>query len=139
MADMNESKRAFLAANSRGVLTTLKRDGRPQLSNIVYWSDGSTVQLSVTGDRAKTRNAMRDPRVSLHVTDDGFGRYVVAEGTAVLVPVERPRDEAGLQLEEVYRQVSGGEHPDWDEFHQAMVDERRVLMSFAIEHLYGTA
>jgi PPOX class probable F420-dependent enzyme len=66
---------AVIADNSLGVLATLKRDGRPQLSNITYYFDArnTTIQVSVTEPRAKTRNLRRDPRASLLVSsDDGW-------------------------------------------------------------------
>lgn len=128
----------FLRKHQRGVLATVKRNGRPQLSNVVYAFDGARVLISTTDDRAKTRNARRDPRVSLHVTDDSFRHYVVVEGDAdVTQPAQAPGDAVCRQLEEIYRMIAG-EHPDWDEFRRAMVAERRVVLSFAVEHAYGT-
>src|SRR3954447_6133868 len=90
---MTEQDRAvaFAATRRLGVLTTLKRDGRPQLSLINYAIDveGPTVRVSVTDDRAKTRNVRRDPRVSLLVTSDDGWSYAVLEGDAELGPVAR--------------------------------------------------
>jgi len=76
----------LVAAHNRAVLATIKRDGRPQLSNVIYaWDPGTqTARVSVTADRAKTRNAARDPRVSLHVSATDFWSYAVVEGDAVL-------------------------------------------------------
>lgn len=128
----------FLRSERRGVFVTLRRNGRPQLSNIAYFFDGRSVRISVTDGRAKTRNARRDPRVSLHVTDGSFGRYIVAEGVAtVSAPVASLRDTTSMELEDVYRGVAG-EHPDWDEFHRAMLDDRRAVIGFMPEHVYGT-
>jgi PPOX class probable F420-dependent enzyme len=64
----------FVADNRWGVLATIKADGRPQLSNIGYAYDraAGVVRISVTADRAKTRNLLRDPRASLHVTSSDF-------------------------------------------------------------------
>ena len=53
-----------------GVLVTTRRDGRPQLSNITFVvEENGLIAISVTASRAKTANARRDPRVSMHVTD----------------------------------------------------------------------
>lgn len=135
---MTPEQDAFLRSERRGVFVTLRRNGRPQLSNIAYHFDGRSIRISVTDDRAKTRNARRDPRVALHVTDGSFGRYVVAEGLAeVSLPVTTLRDETSIELEEVYRGVAG-EHPDWDEFHHAMLNDRRAVVGFVPEHVYGT-
>ncbi len=76
--------------------------------------------------------------MSLHVTSDDFWRYVVVEGRAELTPPSRrPGDEVGLRLVEIYERISGGPHPDWDEFLQAMVAERRLVLAFSADHVYG--
>lgn len=129
----------FLAGAQKGVLVTIKRDGRPQLSNVVYGFDAGSgrVRVSVTADRAKTRNVARDPRVGLHVSSPDFWSYVVAEGDAELTAVAGdPADAAVEDLVDLYRSLSG-EHPDWDDFRSAMVRERRQILSFAVTHAYG--
>lgn len=131
---------SFLADRHWGVLVTLKRsDGRPQLSNVGYAVIDGVVRISVTDDRAKTANLRADPRVSLHVTSDDFWTYVVAEGRAELSPVAaEPGDEVTTALLELYEAVQGSPHPDPEEFHQAMVDDRRLQISFRPENLYPT-
>ncbi|MEU2348988.1 PPOX class F420-dependent oxidoreductase [Modestobacter sp. NPDC049651] len=128
---------AFVAAHRWGVLATLKRDGRPQLSNVGYsWDDG-LLRISVTADRAKTRNLLADPRASLHVTSPDFWSWVVAEGTAELTPpCADPDDATADELVAYYRGVSG-EHPDWAEFRRAMVAERRLVVRLRPTHAYG--
>ncbi|EKF24400.1 putative pyridoxine/pyridoxamine 5'-phosphate oxidase [Mycolicibacterium hassiacum DSM 44199] len=130
---------AVIAGNSLGVLATIKRDGRPQLSNVSYHFDPRdlTIRVSITEPRAKTRNLRRDPRASLHVSADDGWSYAVAEGNAVLTPpAASPDDEVVEGLIALYRDIAG-EHPDWDEYRRAMVDERRVLMTMPISHVYG--
>jgi PPOX class probable F420-dependent enzyme len=128
----------FLAASHRGVLVTLKKDGRPQLSNIAYYvTDAGRVHISVTADRAKTRNAARDPRVSMHVTSKDFWSYVVVEGDAELMPVTTDPHDATAEALVAYYQAVSGEHPDWDEYRAAMISERRQILSFAVTHAYG--
>ena len=84
----------FVAGSRNGVLVTLKRDGRPQLSNISYAAgDDGVVRISITDSRAKTRNLRRDPRASLHVTSEDFWQYVVIEGSAELTPVAAAPDD----------------------------------------------
>jgi PPOX class probable F420-dependent enzyme len=95
----------FVAAHRHGVLVTLRRDGRPQLSNIFYLAgpDG-TVRVSVTDDRAKTANLRRDPRAQLYVTRDDFFAYVVLDGTASLSPVAGEIDDPVVdELVDMYR------------------------------------
>ena len=131
---------ALLGGNSLGVLATVKQDGRPQLSNVSYHFDPRelTIQVSVTEPRAKTRNLRRDPRASIHVSSDDGWAYAVAEGDAVLTPpAATPEDDTVEGLVALYRTISGREHPDWDDYRRAMVDDRRVLMTLPVSHVYG--
>lgn len=130
---------ALIADNSLGVLATLKREGRPQLSNVTYHFDPRTltIEVSVTEPRAKTRNLRRDPRASLLVSSEDGWAYAVAEGDAVLTPAAASADDDTVEaLVGLYRNIAG-EHPDWDDYRQAMVVERRVLVRLPITHLYG--
>ncbi|MGF7122209.1 PPOX class F420-dependent oxidoreductase [Rhodococcus sp. AG1013] len=141
-ADTQRPLLDLVASQNRAILATLKRDGRPQLSNIIYaWDPESrTVRISVTADRAKTRNASRDPRVSLHVSAPDFWSYAVIEGDAELTPVAAdPGDATVDELIAVYRAATGGEHDDWDEFRRAMVAERRRVLRVRADHVYGMA
>lgn len=122
----------YVRANHQGVLATLKRDGRPQLSNVSYLLDeDGEVKISVTRDRAKVHNARRDPRVAMTVVGENWYRYVVVEGAARLI-----EDDPGPLLRHVYRGVTGGEHPDWEEFDAAMVRDGRLVLAIAVERLY---
>lgn len=84
---------ALISGHSLGVLATIKRDGRPQLSNVSYHFDprSMAIQVSITEPRAKTRNLRRDPRASILVDADDGWSYAVAEGTAELTPGGRAR------------------------------------------------
>ena len=129
----------FARDHRRGVLITLKADGRPQSSNIVYGVEGDTVRISVTDGRAKTANLRRDPRASLHVNRDDFWAYVVLEGDAELSPVAaRPDDPTVEELIDLYRAVQG-EHPDWDDYRAAMIRDRRVVLRLRPTRAYGMA
>ena len=135
-----EALRSLVRSRRQGVLVTLKRDGRPQLSNVSYTvGDDDVIRVSVTDSRAKTANLRRDPRASLHVTRDDFYAYAVVEGTATLTPVASAPDDATVdQLVQYYREVAG-EHDDWDEYRRAMVADGRLLVELPIERLYGMA
>jgi PPOX class probable F420-dependent enzyme len=128
----------FVRAHRQGVLASLKRDGRPQLSNIVYAIDeDGTIEVSVTDTRAKTANIRRDPRVSLHVSREDFWAYAVIEGNAELTPVAAgPNDDTVNSLVDYYRRTVG-EHPDWDDYRRAMVDDRRLILRIRPTHAYG--
>ena len=122
---------AFAADRSKGVLITLRRDGRPQSSNIVYVMDGPVARVSITDDRAKTRNLRRDPRAVLHINSDDFWSYVALDGVVELTPVTTtPGDEVGRELADVYERAAGKPHPNWDEYFEAMVKDKRLVMRF---------
>jgi PPOX class probable F420-dependent enzyme len=123
----------------RGVLATLKADGRPQLSNIMFGIDpDGVVRISVTATRAKTANMRRDPRVSLHVTAADFWSYVVLEGEAELTAVAAAPDDATVdELVALYRDLQG-EHPDWAEYRSAMVADERLVLRMRATRAYGS-
>lgn len=129
----------LVAAEKGGVLATLKRDGRPQLSNVnhAYYADEGVIKVSLTDDRAKTKNLRRDPRASYHVTSADRWAWTVAEGTADLSPVAAdPHDATVEELIQLYRDVQG-EHPDWEDYRRAMVRDRRVVLRLRVERAYG--
>jgi PPOX class probable F420-dependent enzyme len=130
---------AFVAEHRWGVLATIRGNGRPQLSNVGYAYDPAQrlFRVSVTADRAKTKNLLADPRVTLHVASKDFWTWVAVEGTAELTPVAAdPQDATADELVAYYRGASG-EHPDWDEYRAAMVADRRLVVRFTPEHTYG--
>jgi PPOX class probable F420-dependent enzyme len=131
----------LIANHSTGALATLKRDGRPQLSNVSYsyFPDSRLIKVSITATRAKYHNLQRDPRASFYVTNPDFWAYAVAEGVADLSPVARqPDDPTVEELIELYRRISG-EHPDWDDYRRAMVADQRVVLRLPVERVYGMA
>ncbi len=128
----------YAAPLGKGVLATVKRDGRPQLSNVMFAVIDGVILISVTDTRAKTRNMRRDPRVSLHVTAPDFWSYVVFEGDARLTPVATaPDDQTVDELVGTYRAMVG-EHPDWEDYRAAMVVDRRLVVHLSPTHVYGT-
>lgn len=122
--------REFLRHNHRAVLQTRRSDGSPQLSPVVCSLDDSgRAVVSTRETSAKARNARRDPRVSMCVFGEGFfGEWVQVDGTAEVISLPEAMD--GLVA--YYRSV-GGEHPDWDDYRRAMVEEARVLIAVTIE------
>ncbi len=137
--DKSDALATIVEAGHLGVLATLKRDGRPQLSNVSYTYDPAQelIRVSVTADRSKTANLRRDPRASVLVNADGGWSYAVAEGSAELMPVASdPNDASVDELVSIYRAI-GGEHPDWDEYRAAMVADRRIPLLIHVERIYG--
>ncbi len=133
-----EQSLALVAGQRLGVLVTLRGNGRPQTSNVVYAIRDGQVRVSLTEDRAKTKNLRRDPRATLHVSTADGSAWAAVEGTAELLAVTTtPGDAVGRALGELYVDIGGSEHPDWDAHHRAMVDERRLLLTLSLAYGYG--
>ncbi len=125
-------------ATSRSVLVTLRRDGRPQLSNVVHAvDDDGVVRVSTTADRAKTHNLRRTPWACLKVDGETFWSYAVLEGDVSLSDVASAKDDAAVEeLVELYRSISG-EHADWDDYRRTMVADRRLVVRLRPTYAYG--
>jgi PPOX class probable F420-dependent enzyme len=122
----------FIRRNHHAVLATIKRDGRPQMSHISYLlDDDGKIKISVTLDRAKTRNLLRDPRASLSIVADAWSEYLVVDGTCEVV-----QDDAVPLLRHVYEGIVGKPHDNWDAFDASMVRDGRVVLVITIERIY---
>ena len=135
-----EIEKALAAARARNqsVLTTIKRDGRPQLSNVLHGVDEhGVIRVSTTTDRAKYANLRRTPWAAVLVDGESFWSYAVVEGDVTLSEVAAdPHDAAADELVELYRSLSG-EHDDWEDYRAAMVRDRRVVVRISPTHAYG--
>ncbi|MGW4461271.1 PPOX class F420-dependent oxidoreductase [Micromonospora sp. NPDC004704] len=120
----------FLAPRHRAVLLTTRADSRPQSSPVACGVDTSgRIVVSTYPERAKAANIRRDPRVSVCVlSDDWNGPWVQVDGTAEVLDLP----EALEPLVEYFRCISG-EHPDWDEYRQAMRTQGKSLIRVTIE------
>ena len=127
--DLDEA-RAFVAQNSHTVLTTLRKDGTPQMSPVdVAVVDDGTVVISSRETAYKVKNLRRDPRAWLCVlTPQFYGQWVQLEGTVEIQSLP----DAMEPLVDYYRRLSG-EHPDWDDYRAAMVRDQRVLIRIRVE------
>lgn len=131
--------RDFIASNDKAVLSTFRRNGAAQLSivSVGPYRDGAA--FTTTEDRAKLLNLRRDPRCSLLVSQDSWWGFVVLEGAARILAADNTDPEELRQaFRDVYRSISG-EHPDWDEYDRAMVDDRRAVVIVVPDQIYGTA
>lgn len=120
----------FIRPRHRGILVTTRRDSRPQLSPVTMGVDEEgRIVVSSYPERAKSRNAARDPKASMCVLSDEFnGDWVQVDGQ--LEVVEQPEAVEGLV--DYFRSISG-EHPDWDEYREAMVRQGKILLRLTIE------
>ena len=129
---------AVARATHQSVLTTVRRDGRPQLSNVLHYvRDDGIVVVSTTASTAKYRNLRREPWAALKVDGTSFWSYAVLEADATFSEVAAdPHDDAVEELVDYFRAVSG-EHSDWDDYRRAMVSEGRVAVRLAPTRAYG--
>ncbi|MDX3670556.1 PPOX class F420-dependent oxidoreductase [Streptomyces europaeiscabiei] len=115
----------FVRPRHRALLLTRRADGSPQASPLTCGVDDSgRIVVSTYPERAKTRNAKRDERVSVVVLSDGWdGPWVQIDGTAEVI--DSP--DSVEPLVEYFRNISG-EHPDWDEYRAAMVKQGKSII-----------
>lgn len=115
----------FIRPRHRMVLTTFRADGSPQSSPVTGGVDGQgRIVVATYPQRAKSANVRRTRRASVVVLSDDFnGPYVQVDGDAEVIDLPDALDP----LVEYFRSVAG-EHPDWDEYRQAMVDQRKCLI-----------
>jgi PPOX class probable F420-dependent enzyme len=120
----------FVRPRHRQVLVTHRRNGRPQLSPVAAGIDrAGRVVIATYPERAKVANLRRDPTTSVLVlSDDWDGPWVQLDGTAEVIDLP----DAVEPLVEYFR-VIAGEHPDWDEYRQAMVDQGKCLVRVTID------
>ena len=133
-----EQALAAARANHQSVLTTVRRDGLPQLSNVLHAvGDDGLIRVSTTADRAKYANLVRKPWAALKVDGESFWSYAVIEAEATTSEVAAAPDDAAVEeLVELYRSLSG-EHSDWDDYRRAMVADRRVVVRLSPTRAYG--
>ena len=116
----------FIRTRHHGIVITTRKDGRPQASPVTCgMDDDGRIVIATYPERAKTRNARRDPdHVSMLILSDDFGGpWVQLDGTAEVFDVP----EAVEPLVEYFRSIAG-EHPDWAEYRQAMVAQGKSLL-----------
>ena len=120
----------FLRPRHHALIITSRADGSPQVSPVTCGVDEQgRVVISTYPERAKVRNARRSPKVSLCVLSDEWnGPWVQVDGTAEVLDLP----EALEPLVDYYRSISG-EHPDWDEYREAMRRQGKSLIRVTIE------
>ena len=121
----------WAGTRKHAALITLRKDGRAQSSDIVYVIENETFVISLTESRAKTKNMRRDNRIVLHISAPDEWSYVAFDGTVELsTATTAVDDDTSDALVKYYEDISGGPHPNWDEYRAAMVEEGRLLATF---------
>ncbi len=120
----------FIRPRHQGVLLTKRTSGRPQSSLVAMGLDVfGRIVVSSYPERVKVLNIRRNTAASMVVMSDDFGgEWVHIDGEAEIIDLP----ESVEPLVEYFRVISG-EHPDWDEYRQAMVDQGKCLIRLTIE------
>jgi len=137
---LSDKVRVFLAQTHRGVITTFRKNGAAQMSIISCGPFRDGAAFTVTSTRSKFWNLKRDSRCSLLVSQENWWGFVVLEGCAEILSADNTdADELRLALRDVFRTASGEEHPNWEEYDQAMREDKRSAIIVVPDHVYGTA
>jgi PPOX class probable F420-dependent enzyme len=127
----------LLARHRTVVFTTFRRDGRPQMSLVTVGRVSDALGFTTRHRNAKYHNLMRDPRCALMLASPDWRGYAVIDGDAEIVgPHSADADTVRLTLRDVYRASAGKEHPDWDEYDRAMLDQKRVAVLLRLGRMY---
>jgi PPOX class probable F420-dependent enzyme len=114
----------FAKATTRSVLVTRRKDGGLQSSPMACTADDDGYILTATrAANAKTKNLVRDPRITMCLfTDQWPGPWMHVEGE-----VEITRLPDAMPLLQAYY-ARRGQDTTTDEFRQRMLHENRVLL-----------
>lgn len=120
----------FVRPRHHGILATTRRDGRPQMSPVTMGlDDADRIVVSTYPERAKAQNVRHNPAASMCVLSDDFGgEWIQLYGRAEVLDLP-----AALEPLVVYYRNISGDHPDWDEYRQAMIDQGKALIRIGIE------
>ncbi len=119
----------MLSQHRVAVVTTYRRDGRPQMSLVTVGRFEDGIAFTTTRSRAKYKNLVRDPRCAVMLTTPDWRGYAVLDGDAeVRGPDNTQPEKLRDDLRAVYIVAAGKEHPNWHEYDQAMLEQGRVVV-----------
>jgi PPOX class probable F420-dependent enzyme len=129
---------ATARATHHSVLTTIRSDGKPQLSNVLHYvRDDGVIIVSTYAPTAKYRNLRREPWAVLKVDGENVWSYAVIEAEATFSKIAEATDDDAVEELVAYFRAVSGEHDDWDEYRRAMVAEQRVVVRLTPTRAYG--
>ena len=127
----------IITHNHEAVMTTFRKNGAVQMSIVTVGPYQDGLAFVVSPGSAKLANLRRNPRCSLMVAESNWWDYAVLEGYArLLSPGVTDSEELRLALREIYRAAGGKEHPDWEEYDQAVRKDGRSAIIVVPEHIY---
>lgn len=131
----------FLHDNPQGVLTSFRRNGMAQLSIVTVYPREGGVGISITENRMKFKNFLRDSRCSVLVSHaDWWSGFLVFEGNAELTHSGNTDPEAlRLARRRIFSATTRRRSADWDEYDRIAEADKRVAMVLRPDHVYGTA
>ncbi|PKB58184.1 MAG: hypothetical protein BZY83_08335 [SAR202 cluster bacterium Casp-Chloro-G2] len=131
--------RPHFERNHRGVITTFQGNGAAHSSIVVCGAyQGNAAFVIVRGSSAKARNLRRDPRCTVMSVSDNWRTCAVVEGQATLMDYRNTDPEKmRVELREVFRACGDKEHPDWEEYDEAMVKQDAVIVLVKPDRVYG--
>ena len=134
-----EDVRSHFENNHRGVITTFQANGAAQSSIVVCGSyQGNAAFVIVKGRSAKPRNLRKDARCTVMSVSDNWRPCAIVEGQATLMDYRNTDPEKmRVELREVFRACGDKDHPDWEEYDQAMVKQDAVIVLVKPERVYG--
>ncbi len=134
-----EAVRPFMERHHRGVITTFQPGGSAHASIVVCGAyQGHAAFVIVRGNSVKVRNLRRDPRCSVLAVATDWRSWATVEGEAQLFDYHNTdAEKLRVMLREVYRACGDQDHPDWEEYDQAMRQQDAVIVLVRPQRVYG--
>jgi PPOX class probable F420-dependent enzyme len=131
--------RPFLERHHRGVITTFQPDGSAHASIVVCGAyQGHAAFVIVRGNSVKVHNLRRDPRCTVLAVSEDWRSWATVEGEAQLLDYRNTdAEEFRVMLRELFRACGDKDHPDWEEYDQAMRRQDAVAVLVRPQRVYG--
>jgi len=118
----------YIKNNNRAVMLTTRANGAPAMAPVTLGVVDDQITMSTRETAYKIGHLRRDPHTSLCVFPDKWlGRWIQVNCRAHITSLPEAMDT----LVDYYRTLSG-EHPDWDDYRRAMVDDQRCIVRFDV-------
>jgi PPOX class probable F420-dependent enzyme len=133
----------FFQSNHRGVINTFRNDGTAQTSIVVcgaspFDGDDAPIFVTVRGTSYKVRNLRRNPRCNVMAVAEDWRQFAVVEGIATLTDYHNTEaEDMRVRLRDAFMACGDNEHPNWEEYDQAMVAQDAVIVVVQPQRVYG--